>query len=260
MPLLAIKFLLSTTLVGAATLVQRRFGNRASGFLVGLPVTTGPYLFLVALEHGRSFTIHSAQGVLQGQIALVLFCVTYVRAPGRWKWWAVVTFATSFCLVATLLVSQHLLPPLVAFAVLALVWLWTLESWPPTSDFTVGENHAAWELPMRLAVTLGILVGLTQIAPMLGASLAGGLATLPVISIVLCGATHRRYGPEGPRQFLRGLLNSLPAATTFSLSLVLLARRMDVFLALALALLATLSIAGVQSRHLRGTPTSGSQA
>lgn len=251
MPLLAVKFVLSTLLVGAATIVQRRFGNRASGFLVGLPVTTGPYLFLVALEHGRSFTIQSAQGVLQGQIALVLFCIFYVHAPDRWKWWVVVSSATLFCLIATLLISQHLLPPLLAFALLASVWLLALKSWPPSLDITIAQTHAAWELPMRLAVTVGVLAGLTQIAPLLGASLAGGLATLPVISIVLCGATHRRFGPEGPRQFLRGLLNSLPAAASFSLLLALLARQLNVFLALAFALLATVSVAGVQSRRLR---------
>jgi hypothetical protein len=78
MPLLVIKIVLSAALVAAATIVQRRYGHRASGFLVGLPITTAPYLMLVSIEHGAQFTTHSAQGVLQGQIALVLFIAALV--------------------------------------------------------------------------------------------------------------------------------------------------------------------------------------
>lgn len=255
MPMLLLKVLLSTLLVGAATLVQRRYGHRASGFLVGLPITTAPYLFIVALEHGSQFTIHSAQGVLQGQIALVLFIVAYGHAPQAWPWWATLTSATGLCLLLTVLISTHLFPPLIVFAALAGAWWAAIRTWPTTSTALdiQGESveQAAWELPTRLLVTLSILVGLTEIAPRLGATLAGGLATLPVISLVLCGATHRRFGPMGPRQFLRGLLISLPGSTAFSLSVALLAPVINRYVALSLALGITLTVASWQARHLR---------
>ena len=250
MTLLLVKILLSAGLVGAATLVQRHYGHRASGFLVGLPITTAPYLLLVAIQHGSQFTVHSAQGVLQGQIALLLFLVSYVRAPITWPWWITLTSSTSLCLIATILISRHLLPPLLTIVVLALFWLATFKLWPVTSVQRVQVVQARWELPTRLLVTLLILVGLTQISPYLGASLAGGLATLPVISIVLCGATHRRWGPNGPRQFLRGLLLSLPGATSFALVVALIAPLINRYLALSLALALTLAVARLQSRHL----------
>lgn len=259
MSLLLIKILLSTFLVGAATLVQRRYGHRASGFLVGLPITTAPYLLLVALEHGTRFTIHSAQGVLQGQIALVLFIAAYGHAPQTWAWWLTLSSATVLCLLVTFLISQYLFPPLATFAVLVFMWWSAIKTWPTeaTARSTVTllqdnpVEYASWELPARLLVTLTILVGLTEIAPRLGATLAGGLATLPVISLVLCGATHRRFGPVGPRQFLRGLLMSLPGSTSFSLAVALLAPEMNRYLALAVALGLTLAVAGWQARHLQ---------
>ena len=250
MSLLIAKILLSTALVAAATLVQRNYGHRASGFLVGLPITTAPYLLLVAIQHGSRFTIHSAQGVLQGQIALVLFLISYARAPITWPWWLTLSSSTSLCLFATILISQHLFPPLLTLAVLVLFWLATLRLWPTTSTERTQVVQARWELPTRLSVTLLILVGLTQIAPHLGASLAGGLATLPVISIVLCAATHRGFGPSGPLQFLRGLLLSLPGATSFALAVALLAPVINRYLALTFALALTLAVAGWQGRHL----------
>jgi hypothetical protein len=251
MPLLIVKILLSTALVAAATLVQRRYGHRASGFLVGLPITTSPYLLLVAIEHGAMFTTHSAQGVLQGQVALVLFIAAYAHAPSTWPWWLTLGSATALCLLVTVLISQRLFPPLLTLVVLVVLWWLATKLWPATSLGAARAEDASWELLVRLLVTLGILVGLTQIAPSLGATLAGGLATLPVISIVLCGATHRRFGPTGPRQFLRGLLISLPGATTFSLTVALLASAINTYAALSIALALTLAVAAWQSRHLR---------
>lgn len=248
------KILLSMFLVGAATMVQRRYGHRASGFLVGLPITTAPYLLLVAFEHGREFTIHSAQGVLQGQIALVLFLIAYGRAPERWPWWLTLSSATGLCLLVTIYISQFLFPPLATFAALALLWLVATKTWPSVSTQTSPVQHASWELPARLVVTLTILVGLTGIAPTLGATLAGGFATLPIISIVLCGATHRQFGPTGPRQFLRGLLISLPGSSSFSLTVALLAPQLSLYASLGVAAGVTLAVAswqGITSKQNR---------
>jgi hypothetical protein len=149
------------------------------------------------------------------------------------------------------LISQRLFPPLLTLVVLVVLWWLATKLWPATSLGAARAEDASWELLVRLLVTLGILVGLTQIAPSLGATLAGGLATLPVISIVLCGATHRRFGPTGPRQFLRGLLISLPGSTTFSLTVALLASAINTYAALSIALALTLAVAAWQSRHLR---------
>jgi len=251
MPLLALKVLMSGALVGSATFVQRRFGNRASGFLVGLPITTAPYLLLVAIEHGSQFTAQSAEGVLKGQISLVIFIAAYVNAPGAWKWWQTLGSATMLCLFVTLILTSRPIPSLVTFAALAVVWLLAVKLWPPTEYETVMPERTWLEMPVRIIATLAILVGLTWLAPKLGAALSGGLATLPVISIVLCGTAHRMFGPLGPRQFLRGLLISLPGSTAFSLTVSLLAPKMDKYLALGIALGLTFAVATWQFRYLR---------
>jgi hypothetical protein len=100
------------------------------------------------------------------------------------------------------------------------------------SDFARNAQveHTSWELPVRLLARLTILVGLTQIA--------------------LCGATHRRFGPTGPRQFLWGLLISLPGSRTFSLAVAVLAPSIDRYLALSIALGLTVPVAAWRSRNL----------
>lgn len=161
--------------------------------------------------------------------------------------WLTLSSVIALCLIVTIYISQFLFPPLVTFGVLTLIWWAAKRTWPTVSAEKTRVVHASWELPARLVVTLTILVGLTGIAPKLGATLAGGFATLPVISIVLCGATHRQFGPTGPLQFLHGLLISLPGSSFFSLTVALLAPRINPYAVFGAAFASTMVVASWQA-------------
>jgi len=53
--ILALKLVLTPALIAVATLVGRRFGPSISGWLVGLPFTSGPVSLFLALEQGTTF-------------------------------------------------------------------------------------------------------------------------------------------------------------------------------------------------------------
>ena len=53
---LALKLLLTPALIGAASLAGRRWGPAISGWLVGLPFTSCPVVFFVALNQGTAVT------------------------------------------------------------------------------------------------------------------------------------------------------------------------------------------------------------
>src|SRR6266403_1907809 len=57
---LALKLVLTPALIGTATLAGRRWGQSVGGWLVGLPLTTGPVAFFIALDHGTAFAVAAA--------------------------------------------------------------------------------------------------------------------------------------------------------------------------------------------------------
>ena len=56
---------------------QTRFGDRIGGRLIGLPLTTGPFLLTVCLTESRAVAARAAAGVTSGQMAVVVFCCAY---------------------------------------------------------------------------------------------------------------------------------------------------------------------------------------
>ena len=58
--MLAYKLLLTPLLIGAVSLAGRRWGPSVSGWLVGLPLSSGPVVFFFALEQGNRFASTAA--------------------------------------------------------------------------------------------------------------------------------------------------------------------------------------------------------
>src|ERR1700736_1461663 len=84
--MLFLKLILTPLLLGGVTLAGRKFGPTVSGWLVGLPLTSGPVSFFLALEQGNVFAAHAAQGSLMGVISLSAFCVVYCWLSLRFGW------------------------------------------------------------------------------------------------------------------------------------------------------------------------------
>src|SRR5918992_1631966 len=66
---LVLKLVLTPLLIAAASLAGRRWGPAVSGWFVGLPLTSGPIAFFLALEHGVAFAAAAAVGALAGALA-----------------------------------------------------------------------------------------------------------------------------------------------------------------------------------------------
>ena len=62
---------------------QSRFGDWIGGRLIGLPLTTGPFLLTVCMTSSRITAAHAAAGVTNGQMAVVVFCSGYAWAARR---------------------------------------------------------------------------------------------------------------------------------------------------------------------------------
>src|SRR2546423_4243993 len=82
-PNLLLKVVLTPALIATATLVGRRWGETMSGWLVGLPLTSAPVVFFLALEQGAAFATTASLAVLLGTISQAAFAVAYARVGIR---------------------------------------------------------------------------------------------------------------------------------------------------------------------------------
>jgi hypothetical protein len=55
MNILALKLILAPLIIGSASLAGRRWGPAVSGWIVGMPLTSGPVIFIVAVSHDAAF-------------------------------------------------------------------------------------------------------------------------------------------------------------------------------------------------------------
>jgi len=113
---LALKVVLTPTLIGAASLAGRRWGPAVSGWLVGLPFTSAPVALFLSLEHGATFAASAALGTMVGTISQAAFALAYVAAGRRGIAAGLVASLVAFAL-ATLALRSLDLPALALFAI-----------------------------------------------------------------------------------------------------------------------------------------------
>src|SRR5205807_6194643 len=80
---LALKLVLTPLLVGAASLAGRRWGSSVGGWLIGIPFTSGPIAFFLALSPGPRFAASAAAGIMAGAVSQSAVCLSYSWAAQR---------------------------------------------------------------------------------------------------------------------------------------------------------------------------------
>lgn len=255
--LLLVKLVLTPTIVVLATLAGRRFGRIASGWLIGLPLTSGPIAAFFAVEHGTRFAARGAVGSLGGAIAEVAFCAAYAAAARRSRWpGAVAAGSAAFAAVAVVLEALPLdarpdvVVPLGLTAVLSLVAGLLLVPPMPHAGEPPERLPSRWDVPARAIVATGFLLGLTALATTFGARLSGLLAVYPLYTVVLAAFAHRLEGPSGAVQVLRGLLVGLFSFVCFYSALALTLVDIGTAPAFALAAVAAFAVQALSLRPL----------
>src|SRR5947208_3757325 len=97
-PSLLLKVVLTPALIATATLVGRRWGEAMSGWLVGLPLTSAPVIFFLALDRGTAFATTAALAVLLGTISQAAFAVAYAMIAVRTAWFPAPAGCAAFAL------------------------------------------------------------------------------------------------------------------------------------------------------------------
>ena len=131
-----LKVAIAPVIVLSVSYLQRRFGDRFGGWLIGLPITTGPFLLIIGIQEGVVFAGKTAHGVLLGQMALIVFCWAYARAALRNSWLVALSIGTLACLATGLIVTSFKFSIWVSAPALILLWLLAMRLWPKDGSFT----------------------------------------------------------------------------------------------------------------------------
>jgi len=216
-----LKLVLTPLLIGAASLAGRRWGAFIGGWLIALPLTSGPVTFFIALEQGPSFAADVAAGSLLGVAAIAAFAAAYAWLAGPVGWPAAVTGAAGAFFAVGLAGQPMVGQPVVILLALVLASLLLAgRALPhPVSDGPA-EAWPGWEIPARMVIGTAIVLALTAAAQALGPGLSGVVAIFPTFTAILVVFTQRREGPAQALAVLRGLLAGLYGTAGFFVILI----------------------------------------
>lgn len=251
MNILALKLILAPLIIGSASLAGRKWGPAVSGWIVGMPLTSGPVVFFVALSQGVLFAESSALGVLSGGISLVLYALTYAWLATRFKWYvsiagSILVFSLSTLFLQTVSISLFVIAPVVALAIATGLKLM------PKGDVEPGKSEQSrWDIPVRILIGTSFILLLTGIAPFIGSRMTGLLTTIPLYVTILSIFAHRDHGPAAAAHVLRGLLYGMFAFTGFFLVLSLLIEQTSLGISFGLAACTALAVQGMSLLVLR---------
>lgn len=244
---LLLKLIVTPAIIGTASLAGRRWGHSISGWLIALPLTTGPITFFLAISHGPAFAAASAAGTLAGGISQAAFLTAYSQLAPRWKWPSALAGAIFAFAACTAALEQVALPLIPLFVVIFLVFILVLRTLPREA---VRKEAAAalqprWDIPLRMLIATGFVVLITALAPALGPRLTGLLAPFPLFTTILAAFAHQQEGPQAAIRVLRGLVMGLFSYASFFFVLAMLLVPVGIGLAFAVAILTVIAMQGI---------------
>jgi hypothetical protein len=240
--MLALKLALSPVLILIASLAARRWGVLVAGWIAGFPLTSGPVSIFLAVEQSPAFAAQAARGTLVGVIAMILFCFAYARMAPRFGPGPSLLGGLLTMLAAT--AGLLALAPSLALTIVLLLatTILSLRLIPRSPASAPSGDPPWWDIPARMAVAVGLVVGLTEFADRLGPDLSGLISPIPIFASVLAVFTHRHDGGSAAAELLRGVILGSFSFSTFFLVVALALGSLGLVEAYALATLASMVV------------------
>lgn len=250
---LLLKLIITPALIGTASLAGRRWGHSISGWLVALPLTTGPITFFLALTHGAAFAAAAAAGTLAGGFSQAAFVLCYARLAPHWKWLptlvaSILSFAVITAALQQLNISLLLLYPCVFLAFTLAIRLLPRTQSPmnPTDSLP-----ARWDIPLRMVIATVFVVLITGLASNLGPRLTGLVSPFPIFTATLAAFAHHQSGLDATVNVLRGLLMGLFSFASFFFVLAVMLQPAGILPAFIVAILAVIVLQSISFWVLR---------
>jgi len=247
---LLFKIILAPVLIGLVSLAGRKWGPGVGGWLLGIPLNSGPIIFFVLLEQGTLFASETTRGSLLGILAWASFCIVYAFCCVRMQWWWstllgwIAYFVLGFLL---LFVNWNVVW---AFALVCIALASTLLLFPDARHTAPVSTPPSRDLWLRMATASAMVVTLTGVAKILGPTRSGILSAFPAYTTILAVFNHR-HGAALAVRTLKGVTVGLFTAATFFLVLSSCLTRLGGAASFALAATAGLAVQAASLLYLR---------
>ncbi len=251
MNILVLKLILAPFIIGSASLAGRKWGHAVSGWIVGMPLTSGPVIFFIALSHDVTFVANAALGVISGGLSLVAYALTYAWLATRFRWYIALTGGFLVFAVSTTFLQNLTLPLIPIFLAVCLAITLGLRLMPNDAVEEGDTQPRPWDIPSRILIGTSFILLLTGSASFIGSRLTGLLTTIPIYVTILAIFAHRHQGPAAAAHVLRGLLYGLFAFAGFFITLSILIERSGIAVSFLAAIGVALAIQGMSLWILR---------
>lgn len=248
--MLALKLSLVPFFLLSVSLVERRYGPAMAGWVAGMPMVTGPILFVLALERGPEFAGAAAAASTSAAFAVVSFGLGYAWSGRHLAWPGAITCALAAWGVAVGLLS--LLPsPQHGWLLTALAIAFGPRLFPPGRAVSGLRPLPVANLVARMVGGAVLTLLVTWWAGHLGTAWSGLIAVFPLLGTVLAISTHMRDGPEYTALLLRGMAAGMYAFCAFCLTLTIALGRVPIGVAFGAAIVAGLAAQVLTRRSAR---------
>ena len=254
---LVLKLCLVPSLIYLVTLAGRRWGPNAAGWLSALPIVAGPILLTMAIEQGAGFVATAAAHTLIAVIAVLVFCLAYAWASGRFGVPGSLLAALTAYAAAVAGLQLIELPLLPGFALVVCVLALAPRQFPRMHGAGARSPVQPNDLPLRMLAGALLTLTVTYAAAGIGPRLSGFFAMFPVMGTILVGFSHAASGRVYAVYTLLGMVRGYYAFATFCVVLSLLLRGQSIGLAFCVAAGAALMVQVASRRGLAVSMTRG---
>lgn len=248
--MLLFKILLAPVLIALVSLAGRKWGPGVGGWLLGLPLSSGPILFFLVLEQGPQFASHAALGSLLGILAWATSVLIYAYCCLKMPWWwsTLIAWLGYFTVAALVLrvnlsVGWAFLLVCAALAAMLLVFPRNIKPGSP-------PVYERYDLILRMVTAAVMVVTLTGFARILGPVRSGVLSAFPAYTTILAVFSHRHEAAAAVKT-MKGILAGLYTAATFFLALIPGLVHLTAAAAFGLATLSALLVQSVSLAYVR---------
>ena len=239
---LVVKMAVTAAFLLAATITAERAGPLIGGLVATLPISAGPVYIFLALDHDAHFIAQSALGSLVTNAYNTIFAVVYALLAQKRS--LAVSFGVAIVVWAVLMLAGGTVAWTVSSAVILNIVVIAFALWvtAPLRHAPMPRVETRWyDLVLRAAM-VALLVGVVvTLSFRIGPTASGNLAVFPIVLSSIMIILHHRVGGPATAAVMANAVIGLGGFGFAVLALNLTAERLGSALALALALLVSVS-------------------
>jgi hypothetical protein len=250
------KMLATAAIVVAVSALVERVGPFLGAMIATLPISAGPALVFVAMDHGPAFLEASARTGLPAFAGTAVFAAVYARLAQHYRTLISVGGALAAWLLTTIWITHE--PWSIGGALVLHVAVFGAAIWATRSVRRAPPIARAagriWDLPFRAAIVMSLVAAVVIMGRLLGPEAAGTTAVAPMVFASVGLVLQPRMGGAVPAAMmangLLGLIGLVAALAFLSLSATALGSSTALSLALLICVLWNLLLVGMR-RFLR---------